>query len=119
MVKLFLTDVTLNTDLTNITTSFTNPNHIPEYTMYSFINNSIQGLDTSYIEYLRYALARMMCSEYGILFNPESEKIFQSYQRKLMYMEPPDLSNIKTSILVQGTGINWGDVNIGRGYRPD
>lgn len=74
--------------------------------------------DPAYIEYLRYALARYMCSEYGIAFNPESEKIYQQIVRQLMDVMPPDLSNVKTSILTEGTGINWGDVNIGRGWRP-
>lgn len=108
MVKLFMVDVALNTDLTNIASV------LP----YTFINNSNQGYDTSYIEYLRYALAQYMCSEYGILFNPESAKILQKYERKLMYIGPPDLSMIKTSILTEGTGINYGDVNIGKGWRP-
>jgi hypothetical protein len=108
MVKLFLVDVTLQTDLTNVS----------QVVPYTFINSSNQGLDTSYIEYLRYALAQYMCSEYGILFNPESEKILTSYKRKLMYIGPPDLSNIKTSILTAGTGLNWGDVNLGKGWRP-
>ena len=92
--KFFLTDVQLNTDLT---------------TYY----------DTSYIEYFRYALAGYMCSEYGILFNPESERILTSMKRKLMYITPPDLSMIKTSILMEGTGLNYGDVNLGRGWRPN
>jgi hypothetical protein len=109
MVKLFLVDVQLNTDLTNISQV-----GLP----YTFINSSNQGYDTSYIEYLRYALAEMMCSEYGILFNPESSKILKKYERKLMYISPPDLSIIKTSILQQGTGLNYGDINIGRGFRP-
>ncbi len=91
--KFFLTDVALDTDLLTV-------------------------YDTSYIEYLRYALARYMCSEYGIQFNPESEKILTSYQRKLMYMSPPDLSMIKASVLQEGTGLNYGDVNLGRGWRP-
>ena len=108
MVKIFLVDVTLQMDLTNLT----------EIVPYTFINSSNQGLDTSYIEYLRYALAQYMCSEYGVLFNPESEKILTSYKRKLMYMSPPDLSTIKTSILTEGTGLNWGDINIGKGWRP-
>ena len=118
-VKIFLTDVTLQTDLTNIAETFTNPNNIPNYTPYTFINNSNQGYDTAYIEYLRYALARYYCSEYGILFNPESEKILISYQRKLMYESPPDLTNKKVSILLSDnlTGFNWGDVNIGHGWR--
>lgn len=110
MVKLFLVDVQLTTNLADIT----------ECVPYRFINNANQGYDSSYIEYLRYALARFMCSEYGVLFNPQSEKIFQSYQRKLMYIEPPDLSVKKTTILAasEQVGYNWGDVNIGRGFRP-
>jgi len=108
MAKFFLTDVSLNTDLTNITST------LP----YTFINGSNVGFDTSYIEYLRYCLAQYMCSEYGIQFNPESEAILNKMMRKLMYMSPPDLSNIKTSILTQGTGINFGDINIGKGWRP-
>ena len=110
MVKLFLVDVQLTTNLADIT----------ECVPYRFINNANQGYDSSYIEYLRYALARFMCSEYGVLFNPQSEKIFQSYQRKLMYIEPPDLSVKKTTILAasEQVGYSWGDVNIGRGWRP-
>lgn len=91
--KFYLADVSLSTDL-----SLT--------------------VDTSYIEYLRYALANYMCSEYGVNFNPESAKILQQYQHKLMYMSPPDLSMIKLSVLTDGSGINYGDVNIGRGWRP-
>lgn len=74
--------------------------------------------DPSYLEYLRYALAQYMCSEYGILFNPESHKILMAIQRQLMDVSPPDLSMRKTSILTVGTGINFGDVNIGHGWRP-
>ena len=120
MVKIFLVDVNLQTDLQNVTESFVNTYDVPFYTPYTFLNNSIQGYDTAYIEYLRYALARYMCSEYGVLFNPQSEKIFQSYQRKLMYMSPPDLSNKKLSILYADSnpGYNWGDVSLGKGWRP-
>lgn len=119
-VKIFLVDVTLTTDLQNVTESFTNTYNIPTYTPYTFINNDIQGYDTAYIEYLRYSLARYMCSEYGIIFNPESEKIYQAMVRKLMYMSPPDLTNKKLSILnaSRAPGYNWGDVNVGHGWRP-
>lgn len=86
---------------------------------YNFLQTTNSGYDTSYIEYLRYALAQMMCSEYGILFNPESEKILKKYERKLMYIGPPDLSIVKTTVLTDGNyGINYGDVNLGRGWRP-
>jgi hypothetical protein len=76
--------------------------------------------DPAYVEYLRYALAQYMCSEYGILFNPESEKILNKIIHQLSNVEPPDLTIRKTSILssIQGSGINYGDVNIGMGYRP-
>jgi len=119
-VKIFLVDVTLQTDLQNVTESFVNTYNVPNYTTYSFLNNSIQGYDTSYIEYLRYALAAYFCSEYGILFNPQSQKILDSYKRKLMYMDPPDLTGKKLSILYADSnpGYSWADVNIGKGWRP-
>lgn len=93
--KFFLTDVSLNTDLTTV-------------------------YDTSYIEYLRYALAQYMCSEYGILFNPESEKILIKMQRKLMYMMPPDLSMQKQSMLQADKSgmLTWAQVNLGAGFWP-
>ena len=110
MVKLFLVDVTLDTDLTNVS----------ETVPYTFPTTSNQGYDTSYIEYLRYALANYMCAEYGVGMNPDAAKILLSYQRKLMYIEPPDLSLKKYSILNanQLPGFSYGDVNIGRGWRP-
>ena len=74
--------------------------------------------DSSYIEYLRYALAQYMCSEYGIMFNPESKQILRGIQQQLLDISPPDLSMIKSSILTSGSGYNWGDVNIGKGWRP-
>jgi hypothetical protein len=102
------------------TVTLINPNNIPNFTYYSFINNANQGFDTAYIEYLRYTLSAYMCSEYGIMFNPESQRILNSYRRKLMYMDPPDLSMKKLSILQsdQSPGYSWGDVNLGKGYRP-
>lgn len=74
--------------------------------------------DPAYVEYLRYALAQYMCSEYGILFNPESMKILDAIRVQLMDVSPPDMSTIKSSILTEGCGINYGDVNIGKGWRP-
>lgn len=94
MAKFALTDVTLDTDL---------------LTVYDF----------SYCEYLRYALANYMCSEYGIIFNPESMQILKQIQRQLMDVSPPDLSLRKSSMLVEGSGINFADINIGRGWRPN
>lgn len=91
--KFFLTDVTLTTDL-----SLT--------------------LDTSYIEYLRYALANYMAVEYGVALPEEAQAILTSYKRKLMYMSPPDLSIKKGSVLGELPAFSWGDVNLGKGWRP-
>lgn len=110
MVKIFLTDVTLNTDLTNIT----------EIVPYNFINSANQGFDTGYIEYLRYALAEYICSDWGIMFNPQSAEILKKMEHNLMYISPPDLSMKKTTILTadEAGGWNYGDVNLGKGWRP-
>ena len=108
MVKIFLSDVALNTDLTNISST------LP----YTFIETQNAGYDTSYIEYLRYELANYMCSEYGINFNPASMEILKKMRRELMFESPPDLSRTSISILTQGSGYNWGDVNLGHGWRP-
>lgn len=93
MGKFGLTNVTLDTDLLSI-------------------------YDPAYIEYMRHALAQYMCSEYGIMMNPETFKIFKSIERTLMDVSPPDLSVRKSSILTVGSGINFGDVNLGQGWRP-
>jgi hypothetical protein len=110
MVKFFLVDVSLDTDLTNASLI------VP----YTFINTSNQGYDSSYIEYLRYALAAKMCEEYGLEFAPQAMATLKSYERKLMYMEPPDLSMKKGSILNSSRSgvLNWGMVNIGHGWVP-
>lgn len=91
--KFGLTDVSLNTDLTTV-------------------------YDVAYVEYLRYALAEYICSQNGILFNPESYKKLKEIERQLMDVSPPDLSLQKSSVLTSPGGINFGDVWIGQGYRP-
>lgn len=109
MVKIFLNDVNLNTDLTNISST------LP----YTFLQTQNAGFDTSYIEYLRYELANYMCNEYGVEFNPAAMQTLISYRRMLMDESPPDLSMVKTSVLTEGAaGYNYGDVNLGRGWRP-
>lgn len=110
MVKFFLVDVQLTTDLTNVS----------EIVPYTFLTTANQGYDSSYIEYLRYALASRMCEEYGVSFSPQAMQTLISYQRKLMYMSPPDLSMKKCSILNSNnqSGFNYGDVNIGHMWRP-
>jgi hypothetical protein len=109
MVKIFLVDVSLSTDLTNIATA-----GLP----YTFINSANQGYDTSYIEYLRYELANYMADEYGVSLTPSNMARLAEYRRMLMDVEPPDLSIMKASILNsdQAGIMTWGFVNLGRGW---
>lgn len=74
--------------------------------------------DPAYLEYLRYALAQYMCSEYGIIMNPESAKILMALQRTLMDVSPPDMSINKRSILGNGNALNWAIVNLAEGWLP-
>ena len=75
--------------------------------------------DSGFLEYLRYRLAQYICSDYGIVFNPESEKLIESYKRKLMYMSPPDVTLNKVCVLSSNNpGLNWWYINVGKGRRP-
>lgn len=93
MGKFGLTNVTLDTDLLTV-------------------------YDPAYIEYLRHALAQYMCAEYGINMTPEAKFNFKAIERQLMDVMPPDISISKKSILTSTPGVNWGDINIGLGWRP-
>lgn len=76
--------------------------------------------DRSYLEYLRNKLPQYMCSEYGIILNPQTAAILKQIERQLMDVSPPDLSIIKTTVLAadQNGGYNYGDINLGKGWRP-
>lgn len=91
--KFGLTDVAINTDLLTV-------------------------YDPFYIEYLRYALAEFMCDEYEVEFQPSPSRRLATYIAKLTDLSPPDLSITKLSSLQSDVGINYADVNVGRGWRP-
>lgn len=74
--------------------------------------------DLFYINYLRYALAEYMCAEYNITFQPQSQKKLDEIEAQLKDISPIDLHIKKLSTLTNESGINYGDVNIGRGWRP-
>lgn len=89
-------------------------------TNYTFLQTGNAGYDTSYIEYLRYELANYMCNEYGVSFSDANMARLAEYRRQLMDVSPPDLSRTGTTILGSNAqGYNWGDVNIGQGWRPN
>ena len=75
-------------------------------------------LDLFYIEYLRYALAEYICADYNITFQPQSMSKLTEYEQIITDISPIDLSMTKLSTLQSNFDINWGDVNIGKGWRP-
>jgi hypothetical protein len=91
--KFGLTEVTLNTDLSLI---------------YDFF----------YIEYLRYALAEMICCEWGATLPDGCRKMLQEYEKKVMDVSPPDLSIRSQSFFSGQCGFDWQMANLYKGYVP-
>lgn len=78
----------------------------------------LQVYDEFYIDYLRYRLAQRICSEFGIPLQPQAARELEELEEAVTDVSPPDLTLSKWSDLGGETGINWGDINIGRGWRP-
>lgn len=91
--KFALTDVTMNTDLSDI-------------------------YDTYYIEYLRYALAEYICCEYGATFPDESKAKYNELRKKVVTVSPPDLSIQGDNYFDKGFGMDWQTANLTTGYWP-
>jgi hypothetical protein len=85
-------------------------------------NQLLLDLDTMYdrfyIVYLRYALAEYMTEEYAQTFPPGARQKLREFESVIRDINPLDLSMKKMSSLAGGGGINYGDINIGRGWRP-
>jgi len=73
--------------------------------------------DTFYIEFLRYALAKKICEEWGVTFPDESKMAFEAMRKKLMDVSPPDLSIQKQTYFNKGPFMDWQYINI-PGYWP-
>lgn len=74
--------------------------------------------DLYYLEYLRYALAEYICSDYGCTFPDQSAQKFSEIRKKLMDINPADLKLNKRSYFTTNRGIDWQFVNCGVGYLP-
>lgn len=68
--------------------------------------------DDYYIEYLRYALAEYMCSEYNVAVPPLTMKRLAEYEEMITDISPMDLSMKKMSSFNKSTAINWAYINI-------
>ncbi len=91
--KFGLTEVTLETDMSAV------------YDLY-------------YIEYLRYALAEYLCSEWGTTFPDESKRKYEEIRKKLMDVSPADLSIQKRGYFTRGPFMDWQSVNLSKGWWP-
>jgi len=74
--------------------------------------------DRYYMVYLRYALAEYICEYNGITFKPQAASKLKQLEEKLTYVSPIDLSIRKQSTLQRKAALNYGDINIGQGWRP-
>lgn len=75
-------------------------------------------LDEYYIEYLRYGLAGQICEDNNISMPPQTYNRLQELEGIIQDISPPDLTMSKLSTLAGEGGLNWGDVNLGKGWRP-
>lgn len=74
--------------------------------------------DQFYIQYLKYLLADRICDEWSISFSPKAAKRLESIENQLRDLSKLDLSLTKISTLQSQGYLNWGDVNLGGGWRP-
>lgn len=75
-----------------------------------------QIYDRFYIVYLRYALAEYMCAESNIVLPPQTQAKLNEIENIITDISPLDLSVSKLSSLQGKAGLNWANINIGRGW---
>ncbi len=77
------------------------------------------GLDQFYISYLKFALADRLCTEYNFLVPSGVVKQLEQYQRWISKRSGGlDLGMQKTSTLTDRNPLNYGQVNLGKGWTP-
>lgn len=72
----------------------------------------------SYIIYLRYALAELICHSKNIQFRDQAKEKLEELSRMVVDISPMDLSLRKISGLTSAFGPNWGIVNLSHGMFP-
>jgi len=74
--------------------------------------------DNFYLVFLKYLLARYICDDYNINMPPMAISKLKQLEKLVSDVSPLDLTIEKISSFNVQSGINYGDVNIGRGWRP-
>lgn len=70
-----------------------------------------------YIEYLRYLLAAQICMQWGMPFSAESQKELNRLELEMTDIGPLDLT-MKSRTMFTGKALNWGVINLSRGFWP-
>jgi len=74
-------------------------------------------LDRFYINYLKFDLAARLCAEYNYAVPPGVAKSLSAYEDNISKKSGPmDLRLVKISSLQKRGGLNYGQVNIGKGW---
>lgn len=75
--------------------------------------------DDFYQVYLKYGLSKYICNFNRISFTQDNLTELERLEAMIKDFSPPDLKIKKISTLRKGnSGLNWGDVNTGHGWRP-
>lgn len=84
---------------------------------FTFTTDLLATLPKYYIDFLEYAMAGRLCVKFGRPVPPDVLRL-EKYYRNLIAMQisPPDFSMQKISTLSSIPGIDYGQVNIGKGY---
>ena len=76
-----------------------------------------RGLDQFYITYLKYALSDRICAEYNFDTPQNVKRQLSKYESFISQKSRVmDLRMEKASTLQRGSALNYGQINIGRGY---
>lgn len=125
VASLYLNQITLSSNV-NITISTSGVGDLAN--TITFINfNTLDGpknqtyfplvLDQFYITYLKYALANRICYEFDYVVPVGVAKQLEKYEGMISKRSQQlDLRMEKISTLGTGTGINYGQVNLGHGW---
>jgi len=76
-------------------------------------------LDQFYINFLMYCLAERLCETWGYTVPPQTaKKLAEYYDNIQSNISPLDTTIIKSSMLQRKPGLNYAQVNLGRGWSP-
>lgn len=74
--------------------------------------------ETNYIEYLRYLLARKICAENNITFQQQANDELMRLEKIFRDVSPIDFTLQKQSLFKTDNTLNWGMVNLYKGWVP-